>query len=157
MQRCLEAEARPAPEALVGEMTDTLNRVFKPAFLGRLKIVPYYPVTGDILTRIVDLKLARLARRFEDHHGARLSFDEALAARIAERCTQTDSGAPQHRPPVDQQPDAGTRRARARLYGRGSRGRRPGDRYRRSGPIQLSPGDGRVGRRRLSGAGLRRS
>ena len=93
MQRCLEAEARPAPEALVGEMTDTLNRVFKPAFLGRLKIVPYYPVTGDILTRIVDLKLARLARRFQDHHGAHLSFDEALAARIAERCTQTDSGA----------------------------------------------------------------
>ncbi|MGQ7246811.1 type VI secretion system ATPase TssH [Halomonas sp. V046] len=97
MQRCLgdspSPETRPEPEALVEEMTTTLNGVFKPAFLGRLKIVPYYPVQGEVLTRIVDLKLDRLARRFRDHHGASLSFDDALAAHIAERCTQTDSGA----------------------------------------------------------------
>lgn len=93
MQRCLDVAERPEPDQLVSEMTDSLNQVFKPAFLGRLKIVPYYPVQGDILTRIVDLKLSRLAQRFQQQHGARLAFDDDLALKIAERCTQTDSGA----------------------------------------------------------------
>ncbi|MED5297237.1 MAG: type VI secretion system ATPase TssH [Pseudomonadota bacterium] len=93
MQRCLDVAERPEPDQLVSEMTDSLNQVFKPAFLGRLKIVPYYPVQGDILTRIVDLKLSRLAQRFQQHHDARLAFDDDLALKIAERCTQTDSGA----------------------------------------------------------------
>ncbi|ALM53988.1 type VI secretion system ATPase TssH [Halomonas huangheensis] len=93
MQRCLGAEEYPEPEGLVEEMRDTLNGVFKPAFLGRLKIVPFYPVQGEVLTRIVNLKLARLAQRFELNHGAQLTFAPELAEHIAERCTQTDSGA----------------------------------------------------------------
>lgn len=93
MQRCLGAEAYPDPEELVEEMRDSLNAVFKPAFLGRLKIVPFYPVQGEVLTRIVNLKLARLAQRFEINHGAQLSFAPELSEHIAERCTQTDSGA----------------------------------------------------------------
>ena len=101
MERCLAAETdeaadaapRPDPEALVEEMRDALNAVFKPAFLGRLKVVPFYPVQGEVLERIVALKLARLQRRFEANHGARLTFDPPLAAHIAARCTQTDSGA----------------------------------------------------------------
>ncbi|MDI6005279.1 type VI secretion system ATPase TssH [Cobetia marina] len=93
MNRCLGVATPPAPEALVEELRDTLNGVFKPAFLGRLKVVPYYPVHSDILARIVDLKLSRLAERFTRNHGAHLSFDSSLAHHIAERCTQTDSGA----------------------------------------------------------------
>ncbi|MFQ3788488.1 type VI secretion system ATPase TssH [Halomonas sp. A29] len=93
MDRCLGAEARPEPETLVEEMRDTLNAIFKPAFLGRLKTVPFYPVQGEVLTRIVDLKLARLRQRFQANHGACLTFEAPLATHIAERCTQTDSGA----------------------------------------------------------------
>jgi len=93
MNRCLGVATPPAPEALVEGLRDTLNGVFKPAFLGRLKVVPYYPVHSDILARIVDLKLSRLAARFTRNHGAHLSFDSSLAYHIAERCTQTDSGA----------------------------------------------------------------
>ncbi|MDO6788235.1 type VI secretion system ATPase TssH [Cobetia marina] len=93
MNRCLGVATPPAPEALVEELRDTLNGVFKPAFLGRLKVVPYYPVHSDILARIVDLKLSRLAERFTRNHGAHLSFAPSLATHIAERCTQTDSGA----------------------------------------------------------------
>lgn len=93
MTRCLGVATPPAPEALVEGLRDTLNGVFKPAFLGRLKVVPYYPVHSDILARIVELKLSRLAERFTRNHGAHLSFAPALANHIAERCTQTDSGA----------------------------------------------------------------
>lgn len=93
MNRCLGVSTPPAPEALVEGLRDTLNGVFKPAFLGRLKVVPYYPVHSDILARIVELKLSRLAERFTRNHGAHLSFAPALANHIAERCTQTDSGA----------------------------------------------------------------
>lgn len=93
MERCLGAESLPEAESLVEEMRDSLNAIFKPAFLGRLKIVPYYPVQGDVLTRIVNLKLSRLQQRFSHNHGAQLSFEECVAGHIAERCTQTDSGA----------------------------------------------------------------
>nr|WP_267957555.1 type VI secretion system ATPase TssH [Halomonas zhangzhouensis] len=93
MERCLGAETCPEPQLLVEEMRDTLNAVFKPAFLGRLKVVPYYPVQGEVLERIVGLKLERLRQRFQANHGACLTFEAPLAAHIAERCTQTDSGA----------------------------------------------------------------
>jgi type VI secretion system protein VasG len=70
-----------------------LNQVFKPAFLGRLTIVPYYPVKDAILERIVALKLERIRQRFERNHQAVLSYDEALVKAIASRCTEVDSGA----------------------------------------------------------------
>jgi len=67
--------------------------VFKPAFLGRLSIVPYYPVQDAILERIVGLKLERIRQRFERNHQAELSYDAALIKAIAARCTEVDSGA----------------------------------------------------------------
>ncbi|SDK88798.1 type VI secretion system protein VasG [Pseudomonas delhiensis] len=93
MQWCLGAEAAPAPAEIVEGLRDTLNQVFKPAFLGRLNIVPYYPVQDAVLQRIVALKLERLRQRFERNHQATLSFDAELVPAIAARCTEVDSGA----------------------------------------------------------------
>ncbi|NWC93026.1 MULTISPECIES: type VI secretion system ATPase TssH [unclassified Pseudomonas] len=93
MQACLNSEAQPTPEQLVEGVRDELNQVFKPAFLGRLTVVPYYPVKDAILERIVALKLARIRKRFERNHHAVLSYDEALVKAIASRCTEVDSGA----------------------------------------------------------------
>ncbi|MNF83684.1 hypothetical protein D3C76_1073740 [compost metagenome] len=67
--------------------------MFKPAFLGRLSIVPFYPVQDAILERIVALKLERIRKRFERNHQAVLSYDDALVKAIASRCTEVDSGA----------------------------------------------------------------
>ncbi|MNC20418.1 Chaperone protein ClpB [compost metagenome] len=93
MQTCLNATELPTPEAIVEGLRDQLNHVFKPAFLGRLSIVPFYPVQDQILERIVALKLERIAKRFARNHQAELSYDEALVKAIAARCTEVDSGA----------------------------------------------------------------
>jgi type VI secretion system protein VasG len=93
MQWCLNAQPQPTPEEIVEGLRDELNQVFKPAFLGRLTIVPYYPVKDAILERIVALKLARIRQRFERNHQAVLNYDEALIKAIASRCTEVDSGA----------------------------------------------------------------
>lgn len=93
MQTCLNATELPTPQAIVEGLRDELNHVFKPAFLGRLSIVPFYPVQDQILERIVALKLARIAKRFARNHQAELSYDEALVKAIAARCTEVDSGA----------------------------------------------------------------
>nr|WP_276583613.1 type VI secretion system ATPase TssH [Pseudomonas sp. RIT-PI-S] len=93
MQACLNAELPPAPAQLVEALRGQLNQVFKPAFLGRLNIIPYYPVQDAVFARIVELKLQRIAQRFERNHQAVLSYDPALVAAIAARCTEVDSGA----------------------------------------------------------------
>ncbi|PVZ37287.1 type VI secretion system ATPase TssH [Pseudomonas sp. CC120222-01a] len=93
MQTCLNAAELPTPDAIVDGLRDELNQVFKPAFLGRLSIVPFYPVQDQILERIVALKLERIAKRFARNHQAELSYDEALVKAIAARCTEVDSGA----------------------------------------------------------------
>lgn len=93
MQWCLNAQPQPTPQDIVEGLRDELNQVFKPAFLGRLTIVPYYPVKDAILERIVALKLDRIRQRFERNHQAPLSYDEALVKAIASRCTEVDSGA----------------------------------------------------------------
>ncbi|WP_426781364.1 type VI secretion system ATPase TssH [Pseudomonas syringae] len=93
MQWCLNAEQKPTPDDIVEGLRDELNQVFKPAFLGRLTIVPYYPVQDEILERIVGLKLERIRKRFERNHQAVLRYDEALVKAIASRCTEVDSGA----------------------------------------------------------------
>ncbi|MEG0886549.1 MAG: type VI secretion system ATPase TssH, partial [Janthinobacterium sp.] len=87
------ANPLPTPEAIVDGLRSELNQVFKPAFLGRLSIVPFYPVQDQVLERIVALKLERIAKRFARNHQAVLSYDEALVKAIAERCTEVDSGA----------------------------------------------------------------
>lgn len=93
MQTCLNATELPTPAAIVEDLRDQLNHVFKPAFLGRLSIVPFYPVQDQILERIVALKLERIAKRFARNHQAELSYDQALVKAIAARCTEVDSGA----------------------------------------------------------------
>ncbi|MGH8784116.1 MAG: type VI secretion system ATPase TssH [Cupriavidus necator] len=84
---------RPPPQELVEKLRPALLRQFSPAFLARLVLVPYYHLGDAQIRNIVDLKLARLAQRFARNHNARLSWDEALAQAITQRCTEVDSGA----------------------------------------------------------------
>ncbi|MEJ5210518.1 MAG: type VI secretion system ATPase TssH [Burkholderiales bacterium] len=83
----------PTPEDLIDLLRPELQRVFKPAFLGRLSVVPYYPIGEDVMRRIVTLKLERIAARVRDSHGARLRYDPALVDMIVARCNEVDSGA----------------------------------------------------------------
>jgi type VI secretion system protein VasG len=84
---------RPPPEVLIERLRPALLKQFSPAFLGRLVLVPYYHLGDAQITSIVNLKLARLAERFERNHHARLTWNDEFAQVITERCKEVDSGA----------------------------------------------------------------
>jgi type VI secretion system protein VasG len=85
--------ALPDPDALAAQLRPVLQQQFSPAFLGRVVLVPYYPLGDADIGVIVDMKLARLAQRFAANHHARFSWDDAVTAAITARCTEVDSGA----------------------------------------------------------------
>ncbi|WEF34639.1 type VI secretion system ATPase TssH [Pseudoduganella chitinolytica] len=95
MQACLNkpAEEMPAPEALEELVRPVLMKQFKPAFLGRLKVIPYYPISDDVLVEIIELKLNKIKQRIAVNHKAEFSYDEALVEAVLARCTEVDSGA----------------------------------------------------------------
>ncbi len=95
MQSCLNkpAEEIPGAEALSEALRPILMRTFKPAFLGRMKVVPYYPISDDVLARIITLKLGRIRDRVSANHKASFSWDEGLVEAVLARCTEVDSGA----------------------------------------------------------------
>jgi type VI secretion system protein VasG len=84
---------RPDPEALIEKLRPLLAKQFSPAFLGRLMIVPYYPLGDAQIRSIVNLKLGKLAQRFSENHKAEFTWDEDVSDAIAARCTEVDSGA----------------------------------------------------------------
>jgi len=95
MQACLNKPAAelPTPDGLAELLRPSLMKHFKPAFLGRLAVVPFYPIGDEVLANIIRLKLARIAARVQANHKASFEFDEALVAAVLARCTEVDSGA----------------------------------------------------------------
>ena len=93
MKLCSDPETMPGPEGMVQALKPELNKVFKPAFLGRLLIVPYLPVRDESLRRIVALKLNRIKKRIHENHRIELEHGEELIMEIARRCTEVESGA----------------------------------------------------------------
>ena len=70
-----------------------LDKTFKPAFLGRMVIIPYFPVRDENLKRIVRLKLGKIQRRIRKRTACSFTYDEALVDAVAARCTEVESGA----------------------------------------------------------------
>ncbi|MHA4866246.1 type VI secretion system ATPase TssH [Duganella sp. PWIR1] len=95
MQACLNKspEEMPSVEELEQLIRPALMKQFKPAFLGRLKVVPFYPIPDDVLVEIIKLKLGKFERRIAANHKAEFSYDEALVEAVLARCTEVDSGA----------------------------------------------------------------
>jgi type VI secretion system protein VasG len=88
-----DPDTMPDSAGLVAALRPDLLTHFRPAFLGRTTIVPYLPLTPDVLREIVGLALGRLGRRVADSFGATLAWDEAAVDAIAALCTETQSGA----------------------------------------------------------------
>ncbi|WP_152051596.1 type VI secretion system ATPase TssH [Tautonia marina] len=93
MQIAPAGHANPSPEVLNESLRPDLLRAFPAAFLGRLIVVPYYPVRDDVLRQITRMQLDRVARRMTENHGAILNYDDALVETIVARCTEVESGA----------------------------------------------------------------
>jgi type VI secretion system protein VasG len=93
IQICRDGENLPDTEAILERIRPNLLKYFKPAFLGRLVIVPYYPLSDDVIRNIVRLKLVRIQERFRLNHKAEFIYSEDLVAAVAARCTEVDTGA----------------------------------------------------------------
>ena len=95
MQACLNKPASelPTPEQLSELLRPVLTKHFKPAFLGRLTVVPFYPIRDEVLSNIIRLKLARIGARVLANHKAQFEYDDALVSAVLARCTEVDSGA----------------------------------------------------------------
>ena len=93
MKLCADPETAPSDEGLVKALKPELDKVFKPAFLGRMVIIPYFPIRDENLKRIIRLKLGKIQRRLTETHRVALTFDDALVDQVAERCTEVESGA----------------------------------------------------------------
>ncbi len=91
----LFADPETAPDAagLAEALRPELMKYFKPAFLGRVTLVPYFPLPDTIIRRIVTLQMERIRRRVRETCRATLSWDPALEEVIASRCTESSSGA----------------------------------------------------------------
>jgi len=93
MKLTADPETMPSPAGLVKALKPELNKIFKPAFLGRLVIVPYFPIRDEAMKLIVRLKLGKIQRRIQETHRIALTHDEALIEEVAKRCTEVESGA----------------------------------------------------------------
>ncbi len=88
-----DPETAPSPQGLIKALKPELDKVFKPAFLGRLVITPYYPIRDENMKKIIVLKLAKIQRRLQETHKLALTYDAKLIDEVAKRCTEVESGA----------------------------------------------------------------
>ena len=93
MKLTADPETMPNPQGLVRALKPELDETFKPAFLGRTVIIPFFPVRDEALKTIVKLKLNKIVGRLEQTHRLALSYDEAMVDAVASRCTEVESGA----------------------------------------------------------------
>lgn len=93
MKLCADPDTKPEPEGLIEAVRPELVKAFKPALLGRMVTVPYYPISDDILRLIIKLQLGKIRQRISDNHNAAFTYDDAVIETVAKRCTDVDSGA----------------------------------------------------------------
>jgi len=93
MKLCADPETMPNAEGLVKALKPELDRTFKPAFLGRTVIIPYFPIRDEALRQIIVLKLGKVQRRLAETHALTLAYDDTTIGEIASRCVEVESGA----------------------------------------------------------------
>ena len=93
MKLTADPETAPGPEGLTRALKPELDKMFKPAFLGRTVIIPYFPIRDENLKQIVRLKLAKIQKRLKATHKIDLAYDGTLIDAVASRCTEVESGA----------------------------------------------------------------
>ena len=92
MDVCKDPELMPDAEGLATVLREPLLQVFPAALLGRLAVVPYFPLSDDMLAKIVALQLKRIEQRLAEHHAIELTTAAEAVQLIVDRCTEVESG-----------------------------------------------------------------
>jgi len=89
---CKDPELMPDPEGIAKSLREPLLKVFPPALLGRLVVIPYYPLNDEMIGLIARLQLGRIKKRIAESHKVPFTYDDAVVKLIASRCTEVESG-----------------------------------------------------------------
>lgn len=90
---CEDEEKTPDVKEIEKKLYPAMLSVFPAALLGRLSIIPYYPLSKESLNRIIDLKLEKIVKRVKENYNASLEFTQAAKDEIIHRCDNAASGA----------------------------------------------------------------
>ena len=90
---CAQEEELPDPEVLLETFRPQLLKYFKPAFLGRTTVIPYYPLNDNNLMKICKINMSRIEKRVKEHYGAKFSYDDDVMLHIVARSQEVDTGA----------------------------------------------------------------
>jgi type VI secretion system protein VasG len=93
MNLCRDPELMPGPDGIARALREPLLKVFPAALLGRLVVIPYYPLSDEMLSNIIRLQLGRIQKRIAEQHKVPFRFDDAVVSQIASRCNVLESGA----------------------------------------------------------------
>lgn len=92
MKLCSDPDTSPLPDKLVEALRPELVKIFKPALLGRMIIIPYFPISDQVMRLIIKLQLGRVGKRLKENHNASFSYDESVINEVASRCKEVESG-----------------------------------------------------------------
>jgi type VI secretion system protein VasG len=92
MNMCRDPELMPDPEGIAKGLREPLLKKFPAALLGRLVVIPYYPLSDEMLSNIVRLQLGRIAKRVIEHHKIPFTYGDDAVKLIVGRCTEVESG-----------------------------------------------------------------
>ena len=90
---CADPETMPDAQGLAAALRPELLKFFKPAFLGRVTVVPYFPLSDATLRSIIKLQLRRIQNRITETYRAGFTWSDGVVDAIAARCTESESGA----------------------------------------------------------------
>jgi type VI secretion system protein VasG len=90
---CKDPELLPSAEGMEKAMRGPLTKVFPDALLNRLLVVPYYPISKEVLHSIIKLNLSRVEKRVKENHKVPFTYDNSVPELIGQRCTELERGA----------------------------------------------------------------
>ncbi|HEY9024985.1 MAG TPA: AAA family ATPase, partial [Burkholderiaceae bacterium] len=89
---CKDPDLMPDPEGMAKAIREPLLKIFPPALLGRLVTIPYYPLSDEMLGKIVELQLNRIKKRVEARYKMPFNVDADVVKLVVSRCTESESG-----------------------------------------------------------------
>ncbi|VAX32884.1 ClpB-like protein [hydrothermal vent metagenome] len=92
MNLCKDPDLMPDPEGIAKALRQPLLKTFPAALLGRLVVIPFYPLSKEMIEQIAKLQLSRISKRITSHHNIPFSYDEDVIKLILRRCTELESG-----------------------------------------------------------------
>ena len=93
MKVCADPDTKPDMKGLAEALRPDLLKSFKPALLGRITVVPYFPLGDEVIRKIIVLQLKRVGERMQANHGVPFEYTPAVVDTIAGRCKEVESGA----------------------------------------------------------------